>query len=169
MYQSHPYLHFCLLAYLHFCLLLAAAAAAACCYCHGEARLRRAINEQPLVFLCFLLFSYIAQDSGKSFKNAPKMVPESLQESPKPFQDPSKTPQDSPKTPPRRLLTFQDAPKARSRRAQDAPRLPKTPQESPITPPRPLQSSFFERLGGPEMRFCIGFSKLPSPPAYPVT
>ena len=61
------------------------------------------INEKPLVFLGFLLFSHIAQADRKSAKNASSVTPESFQDSPNPSQDPPKTPRNCSKTSPRRL------------------------------------------------------------------
>ena len=48
------------------------------------------INEKPMVFRGVRLFSFLAQDCRKSFEKTPKMLPISLQHSPKPVQDPFK-------------------------------------------------------------------------------
>ena len=120
------------------------------------------INEKPLVFLCFLLLSHIAQDGIKTSENTPRKLPRSLQDSPKPLQDPPKTLQDGPKTPPRRspdaLKRSQGAFQTRPGRTRIAPDIPKPSN----TPPRPLQSSIFEGLGDPKLRFYLDFLKLPS-------
>lgn len=116
------------------------------------------INEKPKVFFGFLVFSRIAQDDRKSFENAPEMVTESLQDSPKPFPNPSKTLQDGPKTPPTRPLALQGARKARPSCAQDAPKLPQIPHESPKTPSRPFQSLIFDSLGNSKLQFFDDFS-----------
>ena len=85
------------------------------------------INKKQFVFLRFLLFSHVAQENRKSSEKAFKMVPGSLQDFLKPFQDPPKTPQDGPRTPSRGPLALQDTAKARYRCAQDEPTLAKTP------------------------------------------
>ena len=110
-------------------------------------------------FRRFLLFSHFAQDDRKSSKNVSKMLPESFQDCPKPFQNPPKTPQNFTKAlqncfemPPRRPLALQGTLNLRPRRVQDAPRLPKTPQDYPKTLPRLLQSSIFEGLGTQKMK-----------------
>ena len=112
-------------------------------------------------FFAIFTFCVIWQ---KIFKNVPKMLPESFQDSPKPVQDPPKTFANGPKAPQKWPLgasktpwDVQDAPKARLRRAQDASKLAKTPQESPKTLPRPLQSSIFDCLGTPKMQFFAAF------------
>ena len=48
------------------------------------------IYEKTLGFLDFFVFSHIARDDRKSIKNAPKRLPGSFQDIPKPFPNPSK-------------------------------------------------------------------------------
>ena len=89
-------------------------------------------------------------------------LPRSLQDSPKLLQDPPKTVQNGPKTPPRRspdaLKRSQGAFQTRPRRIRIAPDIPKPSN----MPPRPLQTSIFEGLGCPKLRFYFDFLKLPS-------
>ena len=95
------------------------------------------INEKPLVFIGFLLFSHFAQDARKSSKDTPKMLPGS----PKTPQNPSKTLPRRLKMAPRYLQdapkTLQDAPKTHSRHARHALRLPKTPPNPQTCLPTP--------------------------------
>ena len=118
------------------------------------------INEKPLVFLGFLLFPFFVQDDRKASKNDPRKPPRLPQTPSQILPKHSKMAPTRPKMAPRRLLALQDAPKARPRCAQDAPRLPKTRQDYPKKPPRPLQNSIFEGLGKVLGGFWDDFSKI---------
>ena len=121
------------------------------------------INEKPLVFLGFSLFSHIAQDGRKSFENVPKMFPGRLQGSPRPFSDPPDMLQDGPKMAPGRALTLQDAPKKCPRRIHDTSRWPKADQCPFQTPTRPLPNTIFAYLRSQTWSAFWVFSFLTTP------
>ena len=89
------------------------------------------INEKQKVVNDFLLFSRVVRNGKYSSKHAPKMIPESRQDSPTPLQDP-------PKMAPRRVQDAFSRSQSSAKRNPDAlktrqgcPRHPKTPQRRP--------------------------------------
>ena len=116
------------------------------------------INEKPLVFLGFLLFSHIAQDGKKSYQKATESLPGN-----------ALTCQILSKILPKRLKIvprhLQNAPPGLPDDPRHIPgRTKTTPDTAKLSniPARPLQSSIFERPGGRKLRFSLDFSKLAS-------